>query len=124
MSNNAHEHVTVSKDGYEVTFHPAFSSRCVVRSNSENGSETELYRQQEKHLFKNGEKHPKQHTIRIRGGQHNRDLELVVNDPKHQIARITVELYADGHEPGWGSDDEMVETFVVDNNSVSCPPNC
>lgn len=123
-ADNAHEHVTVNKDGYEVTLHPAFSSRCAVKGNGDNAAETELYKQQGKHVFKNGATHPKRHTIKLKGGPHNRDLELVVNDPKHQVARITVEFYAEGHEPGWGTSEASVETFDAFNDSISCPPDC
>lgn len=125
MSDNAHEHVTVTKDGYEVTVHPAFSSRCTVKSAGAD-NETELYRQNEKHVFKNGATHPKRHVICIKGGAHGRDLELVVKDPKHHVARITVELYADGYEPGWGEArlSEPVETFTADNHAGTCPPDC
>ena len=123
MSDNAHEHVTVTKDGYEITVHPAFSSRCAVRS-ADADAETELYRQEGKHKFENGQKHPKRHVIRIKGGAHGRDLELEVKDPKHHVARITVELYAEGHEPGWGERDAAVESFTVDNMTKTCPPDC
>lgn len=126
MSDNQHEHKTVTKNGYEITFHPAFSSRCAHKAHGSDTGETELYRQQGKHVFQNGQSHPKKHIFKIRGGQHNRDLELEINDPKHQVARITVEFYADGHEPGWGDDrlSEPVEMFTLDNNSGTCPPNC
>lgn len=123
-SDNAHEHVTVNTNGYELTVHPAFSSRCVVSGTGENAAETELYKQQGTHVFKNGATHPKRHTVRLKGGQHNRDIELVVNDPRHQIARIVVELYAEGHEPGWGKQDPTVETMTLDNFSKTCPPDC
>lgn len=125
MSDNSHEHKTVTKDGYEVTFHPAFSSRCAIRSNGSD-AETELYKQQGKHVFQNGATHPKRHVVKVKGGKHNRDLELEIKDPKHHIARITVEFYADGHEPGWGDArvSEPVEMFTMDNNSGTCPPDC
>ena len=125
MSDNHHEHTTVTKDGYEVTLHPAFSSRCAVKSSGAD-AETELYKQQGKHVFKNGATHPKKHVFRIKGGQHNRDLELEINDPKHHVARITVEFYEDGHEPGWGGMrlSEPVEVVTLDNSVITCPPYC
>lgn len=125
MNDNSHEHKTVAKDGYEITFHPAFSSRCAVQSNG-SGQETELYKQQGKHVFQNGASHPKKHVFKIKGGQHNRDLELEIRDPKHHVARITVEFYADGHEPGWGDArlSQPVEVVTFDNNTTTCPPDC
>lgn len=125
MNDNSHEHKTVTKDGYEVTFHPAFSSRCAIQSNGSDQA-TELYKQQGKHVFKNGASHPKKHVLKIKGGQHNRDLELEVKDPKHHVARITVEFYAEGHEPGWGDArlSQAVEIVTFDNNSGTCPPDC
>ena len=126
MSDNVHEHKTVAKDGYEITFHPAFSSRCAIRAVGNGMPETVLYKQQEKHFFKNGQTHPKKHVFRIKGGQHNRDFELEIKDPKHQVARITVEFYGEGHEPGWGDarTADAVEVFTLENNSTTCPPNC
>ncbi|HEX2190846.1 MAG TPA: hypothetical protein VHG51_18205 [Longimicrobiaceae bacterium] len=124
MSDNSHEHKTVAKDGYEVTFHPAFASRCVVRGNGEGAEPKELYKLEGKHVFKNGAKHPKRHTIRLKGGEHNRDLELVINDPKHHVARIVVEMYPEDHEPGWGASTLSVETFESENGVATCPPDC
>ncbi len=126
MSDNIREHKTVTKDGYEITFHPAFASRCSVTNHDVRAGEKELYKQKEKHVFKKGEKHPKKHTIKLKGGKHNRDFELVVSDPKHHVARITIEFYSDGHEPGWGLDrmSAPIETLAFDNNSGTCPPNC
>jgi hypothetical protein len=125
MQDNVPDHVTVKKDDYEITLHPAFSSRCAIRGTAGDGTETELYKQQGKHHL-NGKGHPKKHTFRIKGGQHNRDLELEIKDPKHQVARITVEFYAEGHEPGWGSvrPEEPVEIMTFDNNGTTCPPDC
>lgn len=125
MSDNHHEHKTVTKDGYEVTFHPAFSSRCAHKAQGSE-TETEIYKQQGTHVFKAGQSHPKKHVFKIKGGQHNRDLELEINDPKHQVARITVEFYAEGHEPGWGEArlSEPVEMFTLDNSVMTCPPYC
>ncbi|HEV2149963.1 MAG TPA: hypothetical protein VGR37_21375 [Longimicrobiaceae bacterium] len=123
MQDNVPEHVNVKKDGYEVTLHPAFSSRCAIRS--VDGAETELYKQKERHHL-NGKGHPKKHTFRLKGGQHNRDLELEIKDPKYQVARIIVEFYAEGHEPGWGSarPEEPVEIMTFDNSVMTCPPYC
>lgn len=125
MSDNAHEHTTVSKNGYEVTFHPAFSSRCSVRSHGEGGEEVELYRQEGVHHLPQGQTGPPvRHEIRLRGGELGRDLALSVHDPNHHVARIIVELYGDGHEAGAGAGDTPVETLTVDNDGRTCPPIC
>ena len=122
MSDNAHEHQTITLDGYEVTLHPAFSSRCSIRTGDT--PEREIYRQQEKHVLPNGASHPQRHVVRLKGGAHNRDLELVIKDPKHHVARIIVELHAEGHRPGTGTAEEPVETMTVDNFASTCPPDC
>jgi len=124
MSDNTPGHTTVKKDGYEITFHPAFSSRCTIKGSGADGSETELYKQKDKHVFKNGEKHPKKHVFKIKGGKHGRDLEMEIKDPRHHVARIIVEFYADGHEPGSTMKAESVEVVEVDNFSKTCPPDC
>jgi hypothetical protein len=113
---------TVKKDGYEVTFHPAFASRCdVVRKD---GKGVDLYRQQGAHHHETGERHPLRHQIRLKGGPDQRDFTLRVDDPKAQIAKITIELYDPSHEPGWGNGDDSVETFSVTNDAYECPPFC
>lgn len=126
MSDTIDEHKTVTKDGYVVTLHPAFSSGCSVRAAGDGAEEKVLYKQEGKHVFKTGQSHPKKHVFRLKGGQHNRDLELEIRDPKHQVARITVEFYAEGHEPGWGSTStsEPVEIVSYENNGTTCPPDC
>jgi hypothetical protein len=113
-------HMTASKDSYTVTFHPAFVSRCVV-TNGE--GECEVYRQSAPHKL-NGAAHPAQHTIRLQGGALTRDVLLNVHDPAHAIARITVELYGEGHTPGGRTPAEAAETFTLENNAETCPPIC
>lgn len=123
MQDNVPDHVNVNKDGYEITFHPAFSSRTTIRSVAGDGAETELYKQQGTHHL-HGKPYPQRHVLRLKGGQHNRDLELEIKDPKHHIARITVEFYADGHKPGTGVQEDSVETLEFENNGKTCPPYC
>lgn len=119
------QHTTVTKDGYEVTFHPAFSSRCSVQSHQEGAGEVELYKQQGVHHLPKGQtKPPARHEIVFKGGAHGRDISLSVHDPKYHIAKITVELYADGHQPGAATGDASIESFSVDNDSSCCPPIC
>jgi hypothetical protein len=124
MADNHNEHKTVTKDGYEVTFHPAFASRCSVKTHGKNEEERELYKLEGKHVFKNGAKHPKKHVIKLKGGEHHRDIELVINDPKHHVARVVVEMYPEGFEPGWGGNTRAVETFESVNGVGTCPPDC
>ena len=114
------EHVQASSAGYQVQVHPAFSSGVAVRNAA---GEVQVYRQQGTYNLPAGETTPPaQHVVRLQGGQFDRDLGLVVNDPKHQIARITVELYGPGHQPG--RKDRVVETVVVENTADTCPPIC
>ena len=114
-------HTTATHKNYTVTFHPAFASRCVVKG--EDG-ECEIYRQNGPHKFQNGDKHPKKHTITVKGGKWDRDISMEVNDPNHAIASIIVEFYGDGHVPGAGAGDRSVETFVIENDGTTCPPTC
>jgi hypothetical protein len=120
MSQNQQR--TVSRDGYEVSFHPAFASKCDVER--KDGRRVHLYSQEGVHHHAEGERHPVRHEIRLKGGPDQRDLSLLVDDPKAQIAKITIELYDPSHQPGWGRGDEPVETFTVTNDSFECPPFC
>jgi hypothetical protein len=114
------EHVTTSAAGYRVQVHPAFSSGISVRTDA---GRTQLFRQQATYTLPAGQTAaPAQHVVRLQGGAFDRDLGLVVNDPKHQIARITVEMYGPDHKPGQAG--STVETFVVENRAVTCPPDC
>ena len=123
MAKPVQDHKTVNQDGYEITFHPAFAGRCAVQTGSK--GETEMYRQEEVHHLPKGQTEPPtQHRIEFRGGKHEQDFALQIDDPNHRIARITVELYDQKHEPGWGKGEKPVETVVVDNDSQHCPPHC
>jgi len=114
------EHVQASSAGYQVQVHPAFSSGISVRNAA---GDVQLYRQQGTFNLPAGETTPPaQHVVRLQGGQFDRDIGFVVNDPKHQIARITVELYGPDHQPGRKS--AVVETVVVENFAKTCPPYC
>lgn len=114
-------HTTATQNDYTVTFHPAFASRCVVKH--EDG-ECEVYKQTDTHHFKNGETHPKKHTIRLQGGKYNRDITIDVHDPHHALAGLTMQLYGADHVAGMAAGSQPVETFAVDNDSPTCPPNC
>ena len=117
----ASEHRVSGAGGYRFTVHPAFSSRAVLRD--ADGSETELHRQNGVLNLPAGRSAgPAQHQIRLDGGALARDLGLTVDDPKHQVARITVELYGADHVPGRGS--PVVQTLTVENDAILCPPMC
>ena len=104
-------------DGYRVSVHPAFASRASVQQAG--GDEVTLYRQQQTYNLPAGKTEaPAHHVVRLDGGRFARDLGLTIDDPKHQVARITVELY------GTGEHGRPVETFVVRNTAETCPPNC
>ncbi|MDQ3605557.1 MAG: hypothetical protein M3418_05125 [Gemmatimonadota bacterium] len=122
MQENSSEHETVSQDGHEITFHPAFARRCAVTSG---GRETELYQQKEVHYLPEGqEKPPTQHRLHYRSQKAGQEFTLTVHDPNLRIARVVVELYGEDHVPGAGNDDATVETVTVDNGPVICPPSC
>ena len=115
------EHVRASTAGYTVQVHPAFSSGITVEG--PNG-EVQLYRQQGTFDLPAGETTPPaQHIVRLQGGAFDRDIGLVVSDPKHQIARITVELYGPEHQVG-AKNSPVVERVVVNNDAATCPPIC
>ena len=115
------EHVTASAAGYHVQVHPAFSSGISVRSAA---GETQLFRQQTPYRLPQGATAgPERHVVRLEGGAFDRDVGLVVSDPRHQIARITVEMYGPDHQPGQLGG-AVVETFVINDTPVYCPPYC
>jgi hypothetical protein len=113
----ASENAVRNVDGYRVSVHPAFASRASVQQAG--GGEVTLYRQQGVyHLPAGKTRPPEHHVVRLEGGRYARDLGLTIDDPKHQVARITVELY------GTGQHGPAVETFVVRNTAPTCPPLC
>lgn len=115
-------HVTHSRDNFTVSFHPAFVSRAVVKH--EDG-ESEVYKQTAPHHL-NGETHPKKHTIRIKGGKYERDVTLHVEDPKHAIKHIHLELYPHRDEAHIGTNQlyAAAESVSFENTAVTCPPMC
>lgn len=123
MPNSNPGHKTIQAGDYEVTFHPAFASRCAVRTGE---NVVELFSFKGPHRFAKGEKHPEKHTLRLSGGETGRDLEIEVRDPRHQVARITIHLYPDGHTPGSGArmEESSLQAFEWDNGIPTCPPVC
>jgi hypothetical protein len=118
------DHIVKSDDNeYEITLHPAFASRCTV--GPKDGKQRELYRQEGVHKL-NGKAIPKKHVIKLKaknGGK--RDITITLNDAAHSVARITVELYEDGHDPTTALKAADTDTvFSVENNAILCPPIC
>jgi hypothetical protein len=117
------DHIVKTDDNeYEITVHPAFASRCTV---AKGGDVRELYRQQGVHHL-NGKAVPKQHTIRIKGKNGSkRDISIVLNDAAHSVAKITVELYEESHDPMTAmTASETDTTFTIENSARICPPIC
>ncbi len=115
------EHRGTTAGGYRFTVHPAFSSRAVLRGTD--GGETDSYRQNAVYDLPAGRaESPARHQIRLDGGALARDLGITVDDPKHLVARITVELYGAGHVPGRNS--PVVQTLTMGNDAILCPPIC
>lgn len=115
------ENARTTTGGYGFSVHPAFSHRAELRDAA--GRSIELYRQHDVFNLPAGRTAPPaQHVIRLDGGPDARDLGITVNDPKHQVARITVELYGPGHQPGTAG--AVAQTLVVENDGKTCPPAC
>jgi hypothetical protein len=117
------DHIVKTDDHeYEITVHPAFASRCTV--NGKDG-ERELFKQQGVHQLR-GNPVPKKHTIRLKGKNGSkRDVTITLDDAAHSVARITVELYADGHDPMTALTAGETDTvFTVENSAKICPPIC
>jgi hypothetical protein len=117
------DHIVKTDDNeYEVTIHPAFASRCSVKGKD---GERELFKQDGVHHLK-GKTVPKKHTIRLKAKNGSkRDICITLDDAAHSVARITVELYADGHDPHTALTAGETDTvFTVENNARICPPIC
>lgn len=114
---------TVSKAGYELTFYPGFASRCAVRT--ADGAEVEMYRQEGTYRLPDGQTKPRdRYKIHLRGGARKQDVRFDVHDPEHRVKRITVELYGEDHVVGSGVETESAEMLTLDNDSMTCPPQC
>ena len=117
------DHIVKTDDNeYEITFHPAFASRCTV---SGKDGERELFRQKGVYQLR-GRPVPKQHTIRIRAKNGSkRDITIRLDDAAHSVARITVELYEEGHDPMTAVTASSTDTvFTVENSAKICTPIC
>lgn len=117
------EHTGVNAAGYELFFYPGFSSRVSVMGAQ--GRETELYRQTEVYALPEGQPiSSTRHAFQLRGGEHDRDFAFSIDDPKHQVARVIVELYGPDHVPGAGNQDQIVERVIYHQDAQTCPPRC
>lgn len=114
---------TIKKDGYELTFYPGFASRCTVRG--ADGAEHELYKQDKPYHLPDGHKKPDtKHKLKLKGGKKKQNITIDIDDPELRIAKITIELYDESHEPGMGSGGSAGETFTTENDAQICPPFC
>lgn len=118
------DHIVKTDDNeYEITVHPAFASRCTV--GGKDGATRELYKQDGVHHL-NGKQIPKKHTIRLKGKNGSkRDICITLDDPSHNVAKITVELYEESHDPTTAMVAGDTDTvFSVENHAKICPPYC
>jgi hypothetical protein len=119
------DHIVQTDDNeYEITVHPAFASRCTI-GGTDGGAQRELYKQSGVHTL-NGKGVPEKHTIRLKGKNGSkRDITITLTDPSHNVARITVELYEESHNPLTAKVVTGTDTvFSVENYAKLCPPNC
>lgn len=114
------DHIKAEDTEFELVVHPAFASRCTVKRNG--GAEREIYKQKDVYHL-NGRKRPTKHQIRLKGKGNQRDISFQVDDPNHSIARITVELYAEGHAVN-SEDNDTDTVFTIENDASICPPRC
>ncbi|MGH7458910.1 MAG: hypothetical protein ACREKN_07510 [Longimicrobiaceae bacterium] len=121
MPNGHAEEKTVEKDGYSVTFYPGFMSRCAVDCD---GESKEIYKQDGTYHLPGGQTHPaRKHTLRFKGGRMNEDFTLQIDDARDRLHKITIEL-KDRSLSEVGAESTEVETVTVQNDSITCPPNC
>lgn len=118
-----HKTVTVDTD-YDVTFHPAFASACVVEKKG--GARKELYRQPDNDVVDCNEKgHPKKHVIKLKGKNGSkRDITITIEDPEHSVHSLSLELYDEARDPKMDQTFDTTETFTVMNSAMTCPPVC
>lgn len=116
-------HKTVRDDSeYEVTLHPGFASECTVTT-ANAGSRT-LYKQTEKYHC-GPEGHPTQHQIVVveKNGD-RRAITITIDDPKHALHGITLNLYERGRDPKVKKEYSSSDTITVLNSADTCPPYC
>jgi hypothetical protein len=110
-------------DEYEITFHPAFASKCIVEH--KDGGTRELYRQTQTHNLKD-KKHPKRHVVKVKGKNgRTRDITITIDDPNHAIHSLRMELYDEGYDPMKPVPRyEGGDVVTFENLASTCPPNC
>lgn len=116
------KHVT-KHDKYDVSFHPAFASSCVIEH--KDGGKHTLYEQDKSQPVDCSNGHPKKHVIRLKGKNgSNRDITLTIDDPNHDLAGLTLSLYDEARDPMVATQFDTTESFTVMNNALTCPPYC
>ncbi len=129
-------------DGWDVSVYGGFASRVAVKGR-DNKEETEIYRQEGKHVPFNlaeGQREPDtHHEIRIRT-EDGRAVTLVVDDPALAIEEIQIRFkkgedrqnekaelrrYLAGGKGGvTGQQGGGGETVTVTGGATLCPPTC
>lgn len=116
------KHVT-KHHKYDVSFHPAFASSCVIEHTS--GEKHTLYEQDTSKPVNCSKGHPKKHVIKLKGKNgSSRDITLTIDDPNHDLAGLTLSLYDEARDPGVDAHFDTTESFTVMNNALTCPPYC
>ena len=129
----AGDHETSDLDGtYEVSFYPGFASGIDVNGQS-------MYRQAKTFVLPVGSEYPlTSSAVTIRDTARDFNVTLHLDDPKHMVHRIHVELLEPekkkvlkqremGKEGGGvqaHQSDPKADTIVVTNTPTLCPPEC
>ena len=119
------DHKTVTDDSqYDITFHPAWASKCVV-THHESGEARTLYAQDKtKPVDVRGKGHPKKHTILLKGKDNKRNVKITVEDPEHSLHSLTFEMYSEDRDPTQSVQSSATETVMLENSAITCPPYC
>jgi hypothetical protein len=114
------DHAT--EGGYTLDFSPLFLARCTAAVAG--GPEVVVFQQTVRpFLLPEGRSEPPRQTaLRLSGGPLARDFGLFLDDPLHEVLRITVELKPKGHPCGQPT--EPAETVTFAENWEYCPPVC
>lgn len=112
------------RHGYEVSFDPAVTRK--VTAKRQGGAELVVFEAgPEGYAYPEGaEDPPAQHEIRFVGGEGGGEIGLLVDDPGHRVASITVRLYPKDRKPGGKRNPAPVETLSWANGVPTCPPIC
>jgi len=121
LQTHPDDEIVTTCASYELTLHPGVVSRAEV--DRRGSSPTTLYHQMEVHSV-TMKGHPKAWHVRLKGGPEGRDLDLYVGDPRHEVARITIELFSEGYDPAVGDLGEISESVIIHTQAKTCPPFC